>query len=345
MSVTEVKLLGAGAGGGVDGRDFSTSTRSYSHKYQVKCDSALDGPNTVLDYFMLNTNLPWPGRVYRFGGTSYTGAGCSRVHVDYVENGGGIFSVSVDFKEFSTEEEQKERQPQDNGTLDENPFTWAPEIEVSSSSYSTPVEFAYFVGALNATALSPFLKTGSFLPITNSAQEPLDPTIEDEFSYKVIRFTTNVKSYDDSFYNTYNDSINKEYFEINLPKVGFFTACAKHYGKLKVTASLNFANGFRYWRRTLELHIRGWDRAILDQGTREFYMAGDTKPDGTIISANDLPRRRISMEIPITDDDGLPIDKPRLLDGNGKRLREGAVPVLLGWQTCLEADFKKIQWV
>jgi hypothetical protein len=345
VAVSEVTLMDTGVSGGVEGTDTGSVRVSYTSTYKAKCDDPSDGPKTVLRYFLLHGEYPWPGRTYKLGNDFDTSAVCRSVHPARIDASGGIYLVKCDFRDREDDQQQKEKNPTPSLAMSENPIDWLPEIHVSHGSFSAPVEYATFVGALNAAGVSSFLKPGRFLPLTNSAMEPLDPTIEDEFSYKIIRFSKNVKSYDDAFFNKYQDAVNKAEFTINLPKLRFKTTVAKHYGKLRASASLQFTNGILYYRRELELHIRGWDRAILDQGTRELYVTGDTKPDGTIISASDVPRGRVSVEVPITDDDGLPIDKPRLLDGNGKRLKEGQPPVLLGWQVSHEADFSRIDWV
>jgi hypothetical protein len=340
MAVTEVKLLQTGASGSAEGTDAGQVRVSYTSMYQAKCGSASDDPGTVLDHFRITSSLPWIGRTYRFGNGFDTSAICHRVHPSLIENSDGIYNVTCDFKDRDDPEDK----PSGSFEPPDKPETWTPEIEVTNGTISLPVEYATFTSL--GGGRHPFMKDGKFMPVTNSALEPLDPTFEEEFTYKIIRFSTNVREWDDSFYGKFQNTINKEYVDIKIPKMKFATAFDKHYGKVAITAASNItSSGILYWRRTIELAIRGWDRAILDQGTREVYLAGDTKPDGTIVSDSDFARGRISMEVPIKDDDDLPIDKPRLLDGRGKRLKEGQPPVLLGWTTFEESDFSKIKWI
>lgn len=339
MAVTEVKLLSTGASGGVEGTDADNLRVSYSSTYQAKCDSQTDSPTTVLHYFRTHSNLPWPGRTYKFGTGFDTNAICFRVNPSLIENSGGIYTVACEFKDRDSEDSSPANiEPPDA------PERWNPEIEITSGTISMPVEFATFLG--NNGNKSPFMKEGKWLPVTNSALKPFNPTFEEEFSYKIIRFTTNLREYDDAFYNRYQDAINKSEVEINIPRLKFRTYVAKHYGKLNIGASLNFtSSGVMYWRRTIELLIRGWDRAVLDRATCELYVAGDRRPDGTIVSDSDFARGRISLEIPVKDDDDLTSEGLCNLDGAGKRLKEGQPPVVLGWQAFQEQDFSQIKWV
>lgn len=340
MAVSEVILQSSGAGG-VEGTDKGDLRVSYSSLYRVKCDDQTNGPNTVLNFFRLNASYPWPGRTYKFGTDFDTTAVCRSVRPNIIEGSGGYFLVNCEFADV-TQDQQQQSQPTIDGKQSTDPLNWLPEIDVSYGTYSMPVEYATFLQTLNGSK-SAFLKENKFCAVTNSALQPLDPTFEETYSYKIIRFTKNLKEYDDNFYNQYQDAINKEETTITLRKLKFKTTVAKHHGKLNVSAALNFQNGVMYWRRTIELHIRPWDRAILDQGTGELYTAGD-RLDGAIVSASDLPEGRLTFDVSIKDKDDMPIDKPVPLDGNGKRLKEGKPPVSLVWRTFDEADFSKIDW-
>lgn len=310
-------------------------------------DSQTDSPLKVLNHFRNTASLPWIGRPFSCEGDVDPYSLCKSVKPDYIENSGGYYIVSCEFADRKNDSQNgKETQLTPSGKVSDNPLEWNPEIEISPGSYSAPVDAAYFLQANNAAGGNSFLKKGSYLAITNSSLEPQDPSIEEEYGYKIVRFTTNIAEYDDEFFNQYNDTINDADVTIEEKGLKFRMDIGKHYGKITVGASLNFTNGILYWRRTIELHVRGWNRPILDQGTRQLYTAADaTKPDGTTLSASDFPTGRVSMEFPIVDEDGMPIDKPRLLDGNGKQLKEGKPPVLLVWRTKEESDFSKIDWV
>lgn len=341
MAVEEVKLTSSGASGSADGRNSGDVSVSYSSTYLVKCDSPADDPRTVLNYFRQHSQYPWIGRTYKFGNGFDTTATCRKVSPSYIESSGGIYQVKCDFSDSDDEQGGSGRQDQ------KDPFSWTPEIEITSATYSAPVAFAKFLGT--NFGKSPFMKEGSFLPVTNSALQPLDPTFEEEFSYKVIRFTTNLPEYDDAFYNTYQDTINSSDVTIAIPQMRFRSGVAKHYGRLSITGGSNTTTyGGRtilFYRRTIELAIRGWDRAILDQGTVALLRDGDRRADGTVVSANDLPRGRLSIEEPFKDADDMPTEKLVPLDGSGKRLSEGRAPTLLFWQSLQESDFSQIQWV
>ena len=346
MAVTEVKLLSVGASGGVEGSDSDSAKVSYSLTYQAKCDSGLDSPLTVMNYFRQNANYPWLGRIYRFGNDLDTSAVCRSVKPQYIENSEGIFIVPCEFADVRADDEKPEKGTTAKKEKSDNPLEWHDELSVGFGTYSAPVEMATFVGALNASTLSPFLKPGKFLPITNSKLEPLDPSFEEEFSIKIIRITKNVLEYDDDFLNQYHDTINDNEVTIDKPDYLFKATIAKHYGRLRVGYDYATVNGYGYYKRTIEYHIKGWDRAILDQSHvySEILREGDTGRDGRVISASDLPRGRLSIEVPVHNNDGLSQPKPMLLDGNGKELKEGNPPVSLGWQALEEKDHSSIDW-
>lgn len=340
MAVSEVKLLAAGALGGADGADASNEKVAYSLTYQVKCDSQLDGPVTVMNYFRTHAEYPWLGRTFKFGNDFDTSALCRSVRPAYIENSGGIFVVPCEFSSAGSDDNGTGGKT-DKGKPEKDPKKWHAEISVSFGTYSAPVESATLIGALNATKLSPHLKVGSFLPITNSKLEPLDPTFEEEYALKIIRITRNVAGYDDEFYNKYHDTINDADVTIEMPEYDFRATIGKHYGRLRVSTDFQMTDdGIGYYRQTLEYAIKGWNRAILDQTHvySEILRDGDTKRDGTTIVTADIPAGFLQVEVPIKDDDGLSPSRPMLLNGDGKQLKEGNPPVSLVWQSVPEAD-------
>jgi hypothetical protein len=337
MAVSEVKLLQAGAGGSADGSNAGGPPRiSYTATYQAKCDDQEDSPATILNHFRRTSSLPWINRTYRFGNDFDTSTVCRSVRPELIEGSGGIFLVPCTFSD--TEQPGSEQQPAD-------PFRWTPEIEVSYGSFSAPVEHAILVKANNAAGLSKHLKIGTFMPVVNSSGQPLNPTFEEEYSFKIIRFTTNVAAHDDDAWNTYQDAINRSTFTINLPRLRFRTRVGKHRGKLRIVASLGFAGRIPYYRRTIELQIRDWNRAILDKGTVESFSVGDTLPDQSQVQQGDIPSGRTTVDLPAKDKDDMPLTEPFLLDGKGKWLSEGKPPVSLIWRTFHEEDFSRIRWI
>lgn len=338
MAITQVKEMATGASGSADGSDNRSLKVSYTSTYQVICSDPEDGPRTVLDHFRVTSSLPWVGRRYSFGNDFDATAICKRVNPSYIDGSGGMYLVTCEYSDIEADQ-------QENGQPSGDPLQWRPEIAVSFGSYSKPVEHATFLQAQNADGLSPHLKPNRFLPITNSAGKPLNPTFEEEYSFKVIRFTTNVPAYDDDFFNKYQDTINKSEFTINIPSLKFKSTVAKHHGKLRLDAALNFEGKIMYWRRTIELLIRPWDRDILDQGMDELYEVGEFLPDQTEVTQQHIETGRRTFEHPIKDGDDMPASDPVPLDGKGKRLKEGSPPVSLVWRTFEEADFSQIKWV
>lgn len=338
MAVSEIKLLGAGAAGSAEATEDGQYRISYTSTYQVKCDDQLDDASVVLQYFRTHPPYPWIGRSYRFGNGFDVSSICKAVRPTYIEGSGGSFLVVCEFADPEVQPGQGQNQSQD-------PLTWTPEIEVSYGSYSKPVEYAIFMRATGASSLSEFLKPGIFLPVTNSAQQAVVPTFEEEYAFKVIRFTTNVAEYDDEFWETYNNAINDSNITINIPKLKFRTRIKKHWAKLLVSASLNFANNRPYYRRTLELQIKDWNRGLIDKGTVELYKAEEFLPDQTQVQQQDIPDGRKTIERPAKDIEDLGLHDEFPLDGKGKRLKEGSTPVTLYWRTFNEENFSKIMWV
>lgn len=347
MAVSEVILLSTGASGTADGTDPSTVKVSYTSRYKVKCDSQLDSPKTVLSYFRTNAAYPWIGRTYSFGNDSDPFAICRSVKPDLIENSGGYYLVDCQFSDASGGDNNQDGGTTVKGKNEKDPFLWHDEISVSFGTYSGPVEMATFMGAQNAASLSPFLKDGAFLPITNSKLEPLDPSFEEEYAIKIIRITKNLRSYDDDFYNKYHDTINSDEVTIDKPEYKFKTTIGKHYGRLRLSGDFQVTSeGIGYYRQTLEYSVKGWNRPVLDQTHTysEMFREGDTKRDGTTVSVSDIPRNMLQVEIPIKDDDGLSPSRPMLLDGSGKQLQEGKEPVSLVWRSLEEADHSEIEW-
>lgn len=344
MSVTEVKLHSAGAGGSVSGsQDTGADKISYRTKYRVKVSDPLDSPKTVLAYFRSHANLPWPGRPFSFGNGFDVSARCKTLDPDYVENSAGWYIVSATYESASGDEQQPGQNP--DGKPVGSPFSWHDEIEVSYTQISIPVEVAIFRQFVPANIKNKFLKMGQETPVVNSAIVPFDPGLEEELDIKVIRISRYLKNWDGGAANGFQGAVNNDYVTIVKPAYKFKDGFAPYQGRVKqFSGSFGIVNGFSCWRVTVEVHVNplqfGWRRVVCDRGIARRKAPGD--PGGG--SLGDVIAPGDPVHAPIKDDEGFPISEPVLLNGNGQPLRPGEPIVYLVYQTRKERPFSPIAW-
>jgi hypothetical protein len=184
-----------------------------------------------------------------------------------------------------------------SGETDDNPLNAPPDISVDRESYTERVEFDI-----------------DDKPIVNSAGEPFDEPPEVTRSRVVLTITRNEAT--DAWVglsNDFTDCVNSDPFWIAGPG----------YARCKVISGQNFFfNGLQYWRvkYVIELDRRGFKKRVLDRGYS--FLATD-------FQLNNQGRwgKRYVSQVPILNADGSRIDKPVLLDGQGRRLESGASPV------------------
>ncbi len=143
--------------------------------------------------------------------------------------------------------------------------------------------------------------------VLNSAGDYFDPPIELDDSRLVLRITRNEESYDPDLTNQYKDATNSdEFWDFPPDQVKLMDRSAE----LQSSGDCPINDG-EYWAVSYDFEIRpeGWTKQILDQGCK---VLDDS---GKLVNA--------------TDNDGQPVNSPILLDGNGKKLPEGADPVFL----------------
>jgi hypothetical protein len=344
MAVTETRLHSAGTTGDAEGVSSASVSGGYTVQYRAKVSNspAVDTAAVVLRHFKATNSLPWIGRAFKVGAVEDRMVSCQKVRAEYIENSDGWYIVNCEFK--SLEVSAPSFIPDDQE--DEDPVLWHDDIDVSFTQMSVPVDKAIFRGFENALGANSSMKAGEELPVTNSARIPFDPQIEEEEHIKVIRITKNVPKYDDSFFDKYQGAINEDEVTINKPEYGFSSTFGKHQGLIRVQAQFAIENKVRFWKQTVEIHVRkrGWRRSLLDQGFQEIYKAGDRDTNNTTISASNLPARDQFEYRTITGSDGHPILIPVLLNGQGKKLRDGYKAVYGIWSTKDEIAFAGINW-
>jgi hypothetical protein len=348
MSVLSIDLHSQGAGGTATGSDSGDVAISYRSSYRVTCSEGSYDPGEVLRYFKLNADYPWMGRPFKFGNSFDVNAITKTVEANYVENSDGKFIVQCTFAPEKGQEEQQGETP--SGQSSNDPVRWHDQIDVGFTQISIPVESAIFKGFTKLGISNPAFKAGKSMAIMNSATKPLDPTLEEEIDIKVIRITRNVRYYDGSLISNYQGALNSDPVTIFKPAYGFRERFGIYHGRIKaITAQFAIANGIPYYRHSIELHVfppgrYGWLRLVLDQGIEELYREGDTRPDGSTVSAGDLPRNRNFEIKTVTDEEGLPISTPVRFNGNGKALAPNEDPVYLIYQTRHLLPFSPIRW-
>lgn len=175
-------------------------------------------------------------------------------------------------------------------------------------------------------------------PIKNSANELFVPPLEFPVNigvYTIVRYMT---TYDTAQAQSYRNRVNSSPFTINGvtgSTFSFFSGTAlltKYDGSRHYSADF----GGYYWQVTFEIKEHpdknGWRKKLLDQGFMEKDESNPAAGGGS-----QAPNK------PIVGKNGLPLNVPVLLDGNGKPLPAGGephfVPDGLGFKIYEEKDF------
>jgi hypothetical protein len=155
------------------------------------------------------------------------------------------------------------------------------------------------------------------LPIANSAKEPFTPPLEFPQTIAVYTIARNRLTFDDAGSLPYINAVNSAAFNVTAPNLNWGfpaeTALMTRYDSVRrFRADIGY-----YYRVTWEIKYRedGWRKFLLDQG---FMM----------LDADEVPLSYAPAKT-IKGSDGLPISSPRLLDGAGGLLADGAAPVFV----------------
>lgn len=150
--------------------------------------------------------------------------------------------------------------------------------------------------------------------LCNSAFEPWDAAdLVIPKSRTAWRITFNRASFDNIEAEDYTDSVN------STPFYGFEVRQALMHD---ISAIYQIRNNIRFWQITCEIHFDRdtYDLQLLDQGHRELV-------------AGVVPFKLFA------DVDGKPDPIPRLLNGSGHQLANGAAPVFIRYRYKKERDF------
>jgi hypothetical protein len=150
--------------------------------------------------------------------------------------------------------------------------------------------------------------------LCNSAHEPFDPPIQEEFYDTAIIIKRNEAAFDMSLAKDYFNKVNSDVFEI-VGKNGIQRTFAVGTVLCKSIQADEVRHGPTwYYAVTYEFVMRddGWKRRLLDQGFRK--ISG-------------------SSYLAIADTDGNPVTQPAKLNGSGDLLAIGDTAVFLEFQT------------
>lgn len=147
--------------------------------------------------------------------------------------------------------------------------------------------------------------------VRNSAGEKFDPPIFFNETIPILRISRNEPEFNWVDAAKYAGTVNEKVFNNAKPGHAFMYS---------IVGRKIWDDEFDYWRVSYEIHFKwsGWNLPVLDLGFSEL----------------------IDNELKVmSDNDGKDYNTPQLLNGQGKRLTEGAEPVHLDWPRYFIADF------
>lgn len=308
--------------GGASGGSRNRAIRTHTVTYLVKVDDTIPTDKVVLDYFRFGGSggdVPWIGGSYLVGTAKDITTKCRSIQIDYIPNSGNAFNATLEFSTF---------------------LPLRDDIQVYSTQYSVAQEAAIFYGAINTRKVSPFLKAGKYLPVTNSAGAIHEPQMEEEIDVKVVRITKTVPEYNVAALERFRGMINTDEVTIDRPDLKFKEQFGPQFGRFRIIgADLYYdEDDVPQWRQTSEIWINplGWRRNLLDQGTHEKVWPGE----------EDLSVGDLAVDRRIVDSSNYPVTQPVPLDGNGKELDiTNREPVYLVWGTKLEGPFMPLRGI
>jgi len=191
------------------------------------------------------------------------------------------------------------------------PLHWA--VTVEYQYLQNPLLEPYVAEWFFSTSNEPIDRDRLDAPITNSADEPFDPPIQEEAHDLILRITRNEASYSPLVAMEYKKSINNDTFLWFPPKTVKTTVFE---GRRIRVANLYFVKVNYEFQVRLDTdkddNVIGWKRRLRDQGLR-------TKTAG-----------KYSL---IVGEDGNPVTSPVPLDGLGQVLAAGNPAVFLTYET------------
>jgi hypothetical protein len=295
--------------------------REYVTVYHVTTNDQNDGPQIVVDA----DGLPVIGNQYTgVGNDEDLNAYCVSLTPTRVPGSLYLWRVVAKWTTIPGPglggEGSASRKIKVNKDLDEptdDPIEFHDEMEVSSASYTAPVEKAKYIDGFHSNVEN-FRAPNSLGPVINSALAVYDPPIEKDDTRMVVRVTRNLRIFPWNDAKKYRDAVNSDTFTINR-------VAANHTFQpftCKITSiqgTFQITNGVPNWKVTYEFQVKEetWRYEVVDRGVVAGAREGDPNGRGGTISASDIVTG-VPQVRRMTDPSGLPITEPVLLDGNGQ---------------------------
>lgn len=255
--------------------------RTYKRVFYVVTDDKKVGPKTVLESLPVAT-----GQAYDTGTERDPGAFCSSLSVAHRDDDGKGWLCVAEFGPYDATQwarDPLERQPQ---------ISW--EYRETQEPLNEDIE-------------------GN--PIVNSAGDPFDPPLLQDFLQPILKLTRNEANFDPALAYIYRGKVNATTFfgaDPGYVKVGPITP----------QRVFNQDIGW-YWTVSYEFifNEKTWTTRVYNVGYRHLDPDDDTK------------------KIEITDRYGQKISSPWPLDEDGQPLPQGSDPVILEFETAEKIDF------
>ena len=325
MTVISTQRISEGSNGTLQ---FS-SANSYTSTYLVEVDNVNDGPDTIV----AGAAIPGLGVEYSEGTDNDSSAILlSKTHTRLPGNR-NLWRVVCNYgprgenKLFRTK----------TLAATANPIDAMPIVSAQAITRQQTVRDAVLRTPM------PNRNVGNKYPVSSSAGEDMTPRPTRNFPVTAIRIRRNMTSYSLHAAEMVGSVNNATFFLDHHGLTGGFSPA-----EVQITqfgGRQMIVNDTIFWENEVEIHVNtdGWRLRVVDAGMHELIAEGDNNGAGGVYAAADLPAgqpswRRFKV-------DGKEIPGPVLLDGNGKRLPDGADPVVTEWSIYDEVDFAALHFM
>lgn len=327
MAVVQSKLFWTGQTGGWE----LGGKREYVSIHHVYTDDPRDGPAVVL-----TNGMPWGL------GDDYSGIGndsdpeCKLVSMvpNRMPDTRLKWEVVAKWQQLPVGGGGEFKGMNNKGEPTDDPLDEMDGIELTYAQFQEPVAKAWYRSGFKGEAAK-MRTAGKQYPVTNSAMVPYDPPPERDNSRLVLRLTKTMQKFPSTDADAYQDAVNSDAFTINKPFQGFNMVFPKWNAKMQnIGGAWQLVNGVSRWRVTYEIHKWprriGWREEVLDRGHSRRQMAGDTNPQGKVISASGQVTGAPQWG-PNQAPNGMVITEALSFDGDGQPIAPGDPEVWILW--------------
>lgn len=318
-------------------------TKEFSAVYQVRTDSAADGPNIVL----AATGLPALYSTYAAGNDTDTSCYCVSLAPSRVAGSRLVWNVQISWKTLDFQGGGSGGiNVGDNGLPTANPLAFADDVEIGYAAYTGPAMRCENVDDIIWSQIGVARAAGTIGPAVNSALEIFDPPPERDFSRLFFRVTGNRAALPFPAMDSYRDAINNDRWTLIKPAQGINITFNEYTCKMRnIGGSWQIQNNTAFWRLTFEWEVKdldddpgGWRYDLLDQGYHYASPAGYPDGLGGTVPAIDVN----SPEIRRAEDYRGNAVGPVLLDGFGQPLGRNKPGKYLRYKIYKELPFQPL---